>query len=124
TNLSSHETVSGEIVIGGGETKAMQFVAERIRVLFDTYPDLKIRLYSGNADDVSEKLDKGILDFGIVIDPVEKKKYDYLTLPRTDHWGLLVHKNHPYAAKEYIIPEDLTSLPLLVSNQSLVDDQI
>lgn len=84
TNLSSKETISGKIVIGGGETKAMQFIAESVRVLTEEYPDVKIHLYSGNADDVSEKLDKGILDFGIVIDPVEKKKYDYLRLPRTD----------------------------------------
>ena len=124
TNLSSKETISGKIVIGGGETKAMQFIAESVRVLTEDYPDVKIHLYSGNADDVSEKLDKGILDFGIVIDPVEKKKYDYLRLPRTDQWGILFHKDHPYAKKEAILPEDLKSLSLFVSSQSLVDDQI
>lgn len=124
TNLSSNETISGEIVIGGGETKAMQFIAESVRVLTEEYPDVKIHLYSGNADDVSEKLDKGILDFGIVIDPVEKKKYDYLRLPRTDQWGILFHKDHPYAKKKAILPEDLKSLSLFVSSQSLVDDQI
>ena len=124
TNLSSKEAISGELVIGGGETKAMQFVAENIRLLTEEYPDLKIQLYSGNANDVAEKMDKGIIDFGIVIDPVEKKKYDYLRLPRTDHWGLLVHKNHPVANKDFILPRDLKSLSLFVSNQSLVDDQI
>lgn len=124
TNLSSNETISGEIVIGGGETKAMQFIAESVRVLTEKYPDVKIHLYSGNADDVSEKLDKGILDFGIVIDPVEKKKYDYLRLPRTDQWGILFHKDHPYAKKKAILLEDLKSLSLFVSSQSLVDDQI
>ncbi|AEB30994.1 transcriptional regulator, LysR family [Carnobacterium sp. 17-4] len=124
TNLSSNETISGEIVIGGGETKAMQFIAESVRVLTEEYPDVKIHLYSGNADDVSEKLDKGILDFGIVIDPVEKKKYDYLRLPRTDHWGILFHNDHPYAKKEAILPDDLQFLSLFVSSQSLVDNQI
>lgn len=124
TNLSSKEAISGELVIGGGETKAMQFIAENIRLLSKEHPDLKIRLYSGNADDVSEKMNKGIIDFGIVIDPVEKKKYDYLRLPRTDYWGLLVHKNHPIAKKKVILPKDLKSLSLFVSNQSLVDDQI
>ncbi|WP_407371791.1 LysR family transcriptional regulator [Carnobacterium sp.] len=124
TNLSSKETISGKIVIGGGESKAMQFIAENIRVLTEKYPDVKIQLYSGNADDVSEKLDKGILDFGIVIDPVEKKKYDYLRLPRTDQWGILFHKDHPYAKKKAILSEDLKSLSLFVSSQSLVDDQI
>lgn len=123
-NLSNKEIVSGEIAIGGGETEAIQFIAETVRRLSEEQTDLKIHLYSGNADDVSEKLDKGILDFGVVIDPVEKKKYDYLTLPRTDRWGLLLHKNHPYADKHAISPEDLQSLPLFVSSQSLVDDQI
>ena len=124
SNLSSNEAISGEIVIGGGETKAMQFIAKNLYVLTKEYPDLKIHLYSGNADDVSEKLDKGIIDFGIVIDPVEKKKYDYLKLSKTDHWGLLVRNDHPYAKKETIVPNDLKSLSLFVSNQSLVDDQI
>ena len=124
TNLSSKETVSGKIVIGGGETKAMQFIAESIRNYTEKYPDVNIHLYSGNADDVSEKLDKSILDFGIVIDPVEKKKYDYLRLPRTDHWGILFHNDHPYAKKEAILPDDLQFLSLFVSSQSLVDNQV
>lgn len=124
SNLSSKETVSGKIVIGGGETKAMQFIAESVRNYTEKYPDVNINLYSGNADDVSEKLDKGILDFGIVIDPVEKKKYDFLRLPRTDHWGILFHNDHPYAKKEAILPDDLQFLSLFVSSQSLVDNQI
>lgn len=124
SNLSSKETISGEIVIGGGETKAMQVIAKNLHVLTTKYPDLKIHLYSGNADDVSEKLDKGIIDFGIVIDPVEKKKYDYLKLPQTDQWGLLIRNDHPYAKKEFIVPNDLKTLSIFVSNQSLVDDQI
>lgn len=124
TNLSSKEAVSGEITIGSGETRAIQFIAENLHALIKKYPDLKIQLYSGNADEIAEKMDKGIIDFGIVIDPVEKKKYDYIRLPRIDHWGLLMHKDHPYAEKDSIIPEDLKSLALFVSNQSLVDDQI
>lgn len=124
TNLSSKETVSGKIVIGGGETKAMKVIAESIRNFTEAYPDVNIHLYSGNADDVSEKLDKGILDFGIVIDPVEKKKYNYLKLPRTDQWGILFHNDHPYAKKEAILPDDLQFLSLFVSSQSLVDNQI
>ena len=124
SNLTSNETVSGEIVIGGGETKAMQFIAESVRNYNEKYPDVTIHLYSGNADDVSEKLDKGILDFGIVIDPVEKKKYDYLRLPRTDHWGILFHNDHPYAKREAISPDDLQFLSLFVSSQSLVENQV
>lgn len=123
-NLSSKEIISGELVIGGGETRAMQFIAKCLSSLSKEYPDIKIRLYSGNADDVIEKLDKGILDFGIVIDPVEKKKYDYMKLPKTDKWGILIRNDHPYAKQSTIIPEDLKSLSLFVSSQSLVDDQI
>lgn len=123
-NLSSKEIISGELVIGGGETRAMQFIAKCLSSLSKEYPEMKINLYSGNADDVIEKLDKGILEFGIVIDPVEKKKYDYLKLPKTDKWGILFRKDHPYAKQRTIKPDDLKSLSLFVSSQTLVDDQI
>lgn len=86
TNLSSKETVSGEIVIGGGETKAMQFVAERIRVLFGTYLDLKIRLYSGNADDVSEKLDKGGFKMKAQYEDTLQALYNLILNPATREW--------------------------------------
>lgn len=124
TNLSNHEVISGKIIIGGGETQAFSYIAMLINELQQKHPDIRIELYSGNADDVLEKIDKGILDFALVIDPVEKQKYEYIRLPLSDHWGILINNSHELAKKKTISPTDLHKLPLLISNQSFVDNQL
>lgn len=123
-NLQKNKVIGGEIAIGGGETQSFQFISVILNDLLKNYPDLSIRLYSGNADDVMEKIDKGLLDFGLVIDPVKKQKYEYLRLPMKDRWGIIVNRNHPLATSNQITPEDLLNQSLLISNQSLVDNQL
>ena len=73
----------------------------------------KRQLYSGNAEDVTERLDKGLLDFGILIEPVSLERYDYIQLPAADTWGLLMRRDHPLARKQVICPGDLLGVPLL-----------
>ncbi|TKH20510.1 LysR family transcriptional regulator, partial [Bacillus cereus] len=99
-----YEIISGEIHIGAGETEAMQFIAQTIKKVVSHHPNIKFHLYSGNADDITTKLDSGLLDFGIVIEPANKQKYDYLKLPATDVWGVLMRKDSPLAEKAYIHP--------------------
>lgn len=68
---------------------------------------------------VSEKLDKGLIDFGIFIEPFDLSKYDYLRLPLYDTWGVLMRKDDPLAHKDFITPEDLWDKPIIRSQQSL-----
>jgi len=112
--------VSGDIYIGGGETAAMRLIAQIAKELQEQYPRIRYHLYSGNGDDIMERLDKGLLDFGLLIEPVDLKKYDHIRLPVTDTWGVLMRKDSPLAEKDSIIPEDLWSVPLLISHQSMV----
>ncbi len=124
TNLTKNEVISGQITIGGGETQAFEFLSHILHKLRDNYPEINIHLYSGNADDVLEKIDKGLLDFGLVIDPVEKQKYEYIRLPLIDSWGILVNNSHPLAKQKIVQPQDIQQTPLLISNQSFVDNQL
>ncbi|MBC2257494.1 LysR family transcriptional regulator [Listeria booriae] len=123
-NLLSDSTISGQIAIGAGETRAFEFIGQLLRDLRIEHPDIHFQLHSGNADDVLEKIDHGLLDFGLVIDPIEKQKYDSLQLPLVDHWGILVHSSHPLAKNKSITPTDIEGIPLLVSSQSFVDKQL
>lgn len=123
-NLQKNEVISGDLSIGGGETQAFQWISLIFNELIKEYPDITIHLYSGNADDVKEKIDKGLLDFGLVIDPVDKQKYDYVRLTLADHWGILISENHSLATEQVITPKQLNNQPLLISNQSLVDNQL
>lgn len=117
------EMISGEIYIGGGETEAMQFVARTSKELLEQYPNIRFHLYSGNADDITSKLDSGLLDFGVVIEPTDKQKYDYIKLPATDVWGVLMRKDSPLANKQFIQPIDLIDKPLLISRQTAVSNE-
>lgn len=75
---SISETITGDIYIGGGETDSMKYIADIIKQLQEEYPKIKFHIYSGNAEDVTEKLDKGLLDFGVLIQPIDLSKYDSL----------------------------------------------
>ncbi len=96
---SLNDTISGDIYIGGGETEVMKYIARIIKQVQDEYPKIKFHIYSGNAEDVTEKLDKGLLDFGILIQPVDLFKYDCLPLPEKDQWGVIMKKDSPLAQK-------------------------
>ncbi len=114
---SISDTISGDIYIGGGETDSMKYIAEVIKELQLEYPGIKYHIYSGNAEDVMEKLDKGLLDFGVLIQPVELSKYDSIELPEKDVWGIITRKDNQLALKEKITLQDLINVPLLVSRQ-------
>lgn len=116
---SISDTISGDIYIGCGETDSMKYIAEIIKDIQGDYPDIKFHIQSGNAEDVTEKLDKGLLDFGILIQPVDLSKYDHLTLPEKDIWGVVMRKDSPLAQQKYVTLEDLKGLPLLNSRQAM-----
>ena len=120
----SDNMLSGDIYIGGGETDAMRIIAKVVRRMNSEYPLIKFHLYSGNANDVTERLDKGLLDFGILIEPADMKKYDFLKLPATDTWGVLMRKDTLLTESNTIKPEDLLNVPLLCSSQTLVNNEL
>lgn len=116
---SINDTVSGDIYIGGGESDSIKYIAEIIKEIQNDYSDIKFHIQSGNAEDITEKLDKGLLDFGILIQPVDLSKYDHITLPEKDLWGVVMRKDSPLAVKKSIKLEDLRGLPLLNSRQAI-----
>lgn len=115
----TEEAVSGDIYIGGGETRVMRLIGNIIHEMREEYPNIRYHLYSGNSADVTERLDKGLLDFGILIQPADMTKYDYVNLPDKDVWGAVLRKDNPLAAKKKITREDLLNEPLILSRQAI-----
>ena len=117
--VSLGNTVSGNVYIGGGETRVMKEIATVIRDIQTAFPAIHFHLYSGNAEDVTERLDKGLLDFGVLIQPADLSRYQSLQLKGKDQWGVLMPKDSPLAAKKAIKKEDLLDLPLICSRQAI-----
>lgn len=120
---SMSNVVSGDIYIGGGETEAVKLIAQIVCELRTAYPEIHYHLYSGNAEDVTERLDKGLLDFGLLIQPADISKYDYFNIPTRDTWGVIMRKDIPLAKKETIRKEDLLNVPLICSRQVISEER-
>ncbi|MBM7601552.1 DNA-binding transcriptional LysR family regulator [Virgibacillus halotolerans] len=116
---SMEETISGDVYIGGGETDAMKQIARVIKALRLSFPNIRYHLYSGNEDDVTERLDKGLLDFGILIHPANLSKYNYINIPEKDVWGVVMRKDSPLAFKDTIQAVDVLNVPLICSRQAM-----
>lgn len=115
--MNTNLNVTGDIYIGAGETAAIEYVAKAATLLKEKHPSIHYHLSSDDAIDILEQLDKGLIDFGVIIGNIDKAKYDYLLLPVKDSWGILMRKDAPLAEKEYIEAADLNHLPLIVSRQ-------
>lgn len=120
---SMETTVSGDVYIGSGETQAIRKIAKIIRQLQQDYPEIHYHMHSGNAPDITDRLDNGLLDFGILIQPADITKYDSLNLPAKDVWGVVMRKDSPLAAKACICKEDLRTVPLLCSRQAVLSQR-
>ncbi|HJD24570.1 MAG TPA: LysR family transcriptional regulator [Firmicutes bacterium] len=114
---ASSENIRGDIYIGNGETEGMRLLLKTIQQVQAQYPDIHFHFSSGDGYDVTDRLDRGLIDFGTLIEPIDIGKYDYLRLPRPDIWGVLMRKDHPLAALDCIRPADLRDIPLMISRQ-------
>lgn len=113
----SDQTIVGDVYIGAGETDAVRFIARTAKELYQIYPGIHYHISSGNSKFVTEQLDKGLIDFGIVFGNVDHTKYHSIELPYKDLWGVLMKQDSPLAEKTVIEPKDLWNQPLIISSQ-------
>lgn len=118
------KTVSGDLSLGCGESKALSFVTDALKVLQDEHPLIIPHFFSGNGEIVMDRLDKGLLDFAVLMGAENTERYSSLPLPNHDTWGLLMDKDDPMAQKKAITAEDLLDIPLIFSSQSLSRDEL
>ncbi|MBB1127785.1 MULTISPECIES: LysR family transcriptional regulator [Limosilactobacillus] len=118
-NIQSDQVITGRLSIGAGESVGMKRIMKVVSEIIQAYPDVKIHLISGNADEMETALKHGTIDFAVLMGKRDLKKYNYLNLPEVNTWGLVIKKNDPLATKDVITPSDLIGLPLLVSEQAL-----
>lgn len=120
TDLKSYdEKISGTIHIGAIETYHMHLIAESILSLQTSNPQIRYDFFSGSITEINEQLNKGLLDFALLVAPVDVHKYDYLKLPVKDSFGLLMRKDSPLAQLSAIHPDDIQDTPVWIAHQQL-----
>jgi len=111
------DEITGDIFIGCGETQAMRQIARVVIPLQREHPGIRFHLYIANADEVTEKLDRGLLDFGLMIEPFNMRQYESFPLPNEDTFGFLLRRDHPLARKAELTIADVEREPLLIPSQ-------
>lgn len=114
------EMVSGEISIGCGETQNMKPLSEMIASFRQKYPDVSFNIYTAIADDVKERLENGLLDMGLLLEPVEIGRYHYVRMPLREKWQVLLRRDMELAEKHKITPDDLAGVPLIIARRQSV----
>lgn len=109
--------IAGDIFIGAGETDAVRRIARVAKNIQKKHPSVHFKISSGDAVDIIEDLDKGLLDFALVFTPLDIEKYNRLELEDKTVWGLLLRKDNPLAEKDFIKNADLQKIPLMISRQ-------
>lgn len=120
--LSLDDITGGELYLGLAESYQIRYLAREIRKLKAIYPGLNYHITSGDTEQVTEKLDKGLLDFAVVCDTPDARKYEYLPFPEADIWGVVMPQDASLAKKKAVTVDDLVGLPLFSSEQGWQND--
>lgn len=115
---SLDDITGGDIYFGLAESYQIRYLARAIYKLKEKYPNFTYHITSGDTEQVTEKLDKGILDFAVLCETPDSNKYEYVKFPEADVWGAIISSSHPLAKKKSIHVSDLIGQPLFVSEQS------
>ena len=116
----SDKLISGEIIIGTGEVDGVRIVAKTAKKLSEQYPNIQYNIISGDSVDIIEKLDKGLIDFAVLVGyAIDISKYHSIKLPNKETWGVLMKNDCVLAQKEYVTAQDLWDKSLIVSRQAI-----
>lgn len=112
------EIMGGDIYIGCAESYLVKYLARAVSHLNENYTNIHYHITSGDTEQVTERLDRGLLDFALIVEPPELSKYNYFEVPEYDTWGAIMRKDCPLAKKEYIEISDILPYPVFCSEQS------
>lgn len=112
------EPTGGELYFGLAESWQIRHLAREIRAFKERCPNLRYHVTSGDTEQVTEKLDRGVLDFAVLAEEPDRSKYFSLCLPEADVWGVLMRSDDALAEKTEIRAQDLVGLPMFCSEQA------
>ena len=116
--ISLDDISGGELYLGLAESYQIRYLARVIKEFKTRYPNLHYHITSGDTEQIADKLDKGLLDFLVLAELPDSRKYEYLAFPEMDVWGLVIPESDPLSEKDAIRAEALKGLPLFCSEQA------
>lgn len=122
--LQKDEALSGTISIGSGEFRSTEYLAKIIAEFRRKYPNVNYEIYSGNANNIRDYIERGFLDIGLMSEPVDMRKYNFVNMPVKEQWGVFVPSGSELSEREYVRPEDLAGMSVVTAtgdfNQSRI----
>ena len=122
--LHRDSEIAGEIAIGSGEYEASRVLTDLMAEFQKEYPLVRYRVFSSDSDNIKEQIERGLLDMGLLMEPVDISKYDFVRIPEEEVWGVLVREDMELAKKEYVVPEDLMDLPLIMTRREMMQNEL
>ncbi|MDE7157283.1 MAG: LysR family transcriptional regulator [Lachnospiraceae bacterium] len=114
----SDDIIAGDITVGAGETDGIRFLARAAQEIQKKSPLIHLHIISGDRASVTDDLDRGLIDFGLIFGEIDTSKYEYIKLPYRDTWGVIMRRDSALAGKKTITAEDLLDKPLIISRQA------
>lgn len=118
--MNKEETLSGEIAIGSGEFQSTRFLSQLIAAFKEKYPLVRYEIYSGNTGNIQDNIERGLLDIGLINEPVDIRKYDFVSTAQKEKWGVMVKKDSELADKEFVRPDELIGYPLIIPSGDFI----
>lgn len=122
--VEQEEMVEGTVSLGCGDLTAVQLMPDLIRGFHERYPAVTFELYTATADHVKERMDRGVTDIGLLLEPINKEKYDYINLHHQEQWVVVMSPDSPLAELDAVSPKDLRGLPLILPHRLNVQSEL
>ncbi|MDR4934687.1 LysR family transcriptional regulator [Companilactobacillus paralimentarius] len=116
--------IAGEIAIGGGELQSMNELSQIMAAFRQKYPLVTFKIQSGNSKDTKWGIEQGLLDLGLLIEPVSTEKYDFARMHPTEQWGVMTAVDSPLAQLDYVESKDLRNQTLIMSNSRPMESEL
>lgn len=116
--------IEGRISIGCGELSAVNFLPDLFRKFSEKYPLVKYDIFTATADLIKEQLEKGLVDMGVLLEPVDLEKFDFIRLEKNERWVARMRSDHPLSKKKRVTAHDLMNVPLIVPRRMNVQSEL
>lgn len=121
---AQEEQIEGTISIGCGELAVVKLLSEAIVGFQQKYPRVIFDVYTANADEIKHRMDEGRTDIGLLLEPVEIERYEYIRMPVKERWVAIMPAGVPLAKREYVTAKDLSDIPVIMPSRQKVHAEV